>query len=62
MYHVFQTVQEKNYVNMERERENDKANVVNINVWGIWVKGILVLHLQCSCKSGIISRSKVKNK
>lgn len=30
---------------MERERENDKVNVVNINVWGIWVKGIFVLYL-----------------
>lgn len=26
---------------MKREKENDRANVVNINVWEIWVKEII---------------------
>lgn len=44
-------------------RENDKVNVVNVNIWKFWVKGIqesFVLFLQIFYQFDIISKQKVK--
>lgn len=42
----------------EKHKNNEK-NMVNISIWGIWVRGVrefFVLPLQLFCKSEVISK------